>query len=309
MSEPAIVFDNVTMRFGTRFALNSFNLSVPMGSVTAFLGPNGAGKTTAIKCLLGMYQPTRGAISVLGQSSRKLTAATFTQIGYVSEHQEMPLWMTVRQLLDYCRPLYPTWDVDLEQRLVKEFALPEQQRLKHLSRGQLMKASLLSSLAYRPKLVVLDEPFSGLDPLARDQFIRGLLELTEGENWTVFISSHDISEVERLCDRVAIINEGHLQLNESTAELQQRVRRVTLNLPEPLLQVPTELPKTWLLPEPSGRLLRYVDIAWDDVKSPAQATGPFAGATLQEALPMSLREIFVVFSREFQLGHTLAQLP
>jgi ABC-2 type transport system ATP-binding protein len=197
----------------------------------------------------------------------------------------------------------------LEKRLLQDFMLPLGQRLKHLSRGQLMKASLLSSLAYRPKLVVLDEPFSGLDPLARDQFIRGLLELTEGENWTVFISSHDISEVERLCDRVAIINEGHLQLNESTAALQQRVRRVTLNLPEPLLQLPAELPKTWLLPEPSGRLLRYVDIAWDEATSPAQATKPFAGATLQEALPMSLREIFVVFSREFQLGHTLAQLP
>jgi ABC-2 type transport system ATP-binding protein len=305
MSEPAILFNNVTMRFGHRFALNAFNLSVPEGSVTAFLGPNGAGKTTAIKCLLGLHHQARGEITVLGEDSRKLSAAAFAQIGYVSENQELPLWMTVRQLLDYCRPLYPTWDVALEQRLLTEFSLPPKQKLKHLSRGQLMKASLLSSLAYRPRLVVLDEPFSGLDPLARDEFIRGLLELTEGQNWTVLISSHDIGEVERLCDRVAIINEGHLQINEATAELQQRVRRVTLNLPEPLAQPPAHLPKTWLLPEPSGRLLRYVDVAWDEELSPGQAAQPIAGATLQDAVPLSLREIFVVFSREFQLGHTL----
>jgi len=100
------------------------------------------------------------------------------QIGYVSENMELPLWMTVKQFLDYCRPLYPNWDSDFEARLAREFDLPPATKLKDLSRGMRVKAALLSSLAYRPKLVILDEPFSGLDPLVRDEFIRGLLELT-----------------------------------------------------------------------------------------------------------------------------------
>lgn len=305
MSESAIQFNNVTMRFGKRAALSELNLSVPPGSVTAFLGPNGAGKTTAIKLLMGLYAPNKGDITTLGFNSRKLPSRAFEQIGYVSENQKLPLWMTVQQFLDYCRPLYPQWDHALEARLLKDFALTPSQKLKHLSRGQLMKAALLSSLAYRPRLVVLDEPFSGLDPLARDEFIHGLLELTEGESWTVFISSHDIGEVERLADRVAIIHEGRLQLNESTAALQQRVRRVTLTLNEPLTALPSDLPSTWLLPEPSGRVLRYVDAAWDETNSPEKAALPFPGAVLEDAAPLTLREIFVVFSRQFRLSTSL----
>jgi ABC-2 type transport system ATP-binding protein len=301
MSDPAIHFQNVTMRFGKRTALSDLCLTIPPGSVTAFLGPNGAGKTTAIKLLLGLYAPNTGDIKTLGFNSRKLPARAFEQIGYVSENQKLPLWMTVQQLLDYCRPLYPTWDRELEARLLKDFALTPSQKLKHLSRGQLMKAALLSSLAYRPRLVVLDEPFSGLDPLARDEFIHGLLELTEGENWTVFISSHDIGEVERLADRVAILNEGRLQLHESTADLQQRVRRVTLKLPEPLTNLRPGLPSNWLQPDPSGRLLRYVDTSWDESRSPESAALPFPGAVLEDAAPLSLRETFVVFSRQFRL--------
>jgi ABC-2 type transport system ATP-binding protein len=303
-SEPVILFNGATKRFGKRVAVNCLNLAVPEGSVTAFLGPNGAGKTTAIKLLMGLHAPDGGDVRVLGHDSRKLPAAAFERIGYVSENQRQPLWMTVRQLLDYCRPLYPQWDRELETRLLKEFALPPDQKLKHLSRGQLMKAALLSSLAYRPRLVVLDEPFTGLDPLARDEFIRGLLELTEGENWTVFISSHDIGEVERLADRVAIINEGRLELHESIADLQQRVRRVTLSLPE-ATPLPVNLPRTWLQAESSGRVVRFVDTAWNDHTSGALAAAHFPSAALQESAPLNLREVFVIFSREFRLGNAL----
>lgn len=301
MSQPAILFNGASKRFGKRTAVNSLNLAIPEGSVTAFLGPNGAGKTTAIKLLMGLDAPDSGDIRVLGHDSRKLPSSAFERIGYVSENQRQPLWMTVRQLLDYCRPLYPQWDRDLEIRLLKEFALPPEQKLKHLSRGQLMKAALLSSLAYRPRLVVLDEPFSGLDPLARDEFIRGLLELTEGEGWTVFLSSHDIGEVERLADRVAIINEGQLQLHESTADLQQRVRRVTLTFPD-TAALPDNLPATWLQPELSGRVVRFTDTAWNDEISPALIATHFPQATLQEVAPLTLRETFIIFSRQFRLG-------
>ena len=174
-----ITIENLHKRFRKTEAVAGLSLQVPEGQVTACLGPNGAGKSTTIKCLLNLHRPDSGSASILGVDSRKLGPAQFTQIGYVSENMELPLWMTVKQFLDYCRPLYPNWDAAFEKRLLTQFDLPLTTKLKDLSRGMRMKAALLSSLAYRPKLVVLDEPFSGLDPLVRDEFIRGLLELTE----------------------------------------------------------------------------------------------------------------------------------
>jgi ABC-2 type transport system ATP-binding protein len=193
---------NLTRRFGRTEAVHELNLAVPTGSVFALLGPNGAGKTTTLKMIMNLLQPTGGAATILGVDSRKLGERELAQIGYVSENQQLPLWMTVRQLLDYCRPFYPTWDRALERKLLGQFELPETRKLSELSRGMLMKAALLSSLAYRPKLLVLDEPFSGLDPLVREEFTRGLLEISEAGEWTVFVSSHDIEEVERLADHI-----------------------------------------------------------------------------------------------------------
>src|SRR5436305_9308590 len=167
----------LTRRFGRMDAVHELNLVVPTGSVFALLGPNGAGKTTTLKVLMNLLEPTAGSARVLGVDSRKLGEKERAQIGYVSENQQMPLWMTVQQLLDYCRPFYPTWDRQLEKNLLAQFDLPPERKLSALSRGMAMKASLLSSLAYRPKLLVLDEPFSGLDAVVRDEFIRGLLEV------------------------------------------------------------------------------------------------------------------------------------
>ncbi len=151
---------------------------------------------------MNLLEPTSGEARVLGVDSRKLGPRERERIGYVSENQKLPEWMTVRQLLDYCRPFYPTWDRDLEASLLKQFELPPERRIRELSRGMMMKAALLTSLPYRPKLLVLDEPFSGLDPLVRDEFIRGMLEVSQQSDWSIFISSHDINEVEQLADRV-----------------------------------------------------------------------------------------------------------
>jgi len=209
--KPIIEIRELQKIFRRTVAVDRLTLDVPEGRVTAFLGPNGAGKTTTIKCVLSLHTPDGGCASILGRDSRRLGPAEFSQMGYVSENQELPLWMTVRQFLDYCRPMYSNWDTAFAARLLKEFDLPPETTLKALSRGVRMKAALPSSPAYRPRLVMLDKPFTGLDPLVRDEFIRGLLELTEQEGWSVFISSHDIDEVQRLADRVAIIHRGRLQ--------------------------------------------------------------------------------------------------
>jgi ABC-2 type transport system ATP-binding protein len=282
-------------------AVKGLTLSVPEGQVTAFLGPNGAGKSTTIKCLLNLHRPDAGTATVLGCDSRELGPAQFQHIGYVSENMELPLWMTVRQFLDYCRPLYPQWDRTFETKLLQQFDLPLKTRLKDLSRGMRMKAALLSSLAYRPKLVVLDEPFIGLYPLVRDEFIRGLLELTEQEGWTVFVSSHDIEEVQRLADRVAIINSGRLALDETSDSLHARFRSIELVLPDEAA-VPASLPADWLHVEQAGRVLRFIASRYEqDAALDAAIRTVLPAAVSHETRVMSLREIFVALARAYRL--------
>lgn len=138
---------NLSHRYWRTEALHDLTMAVPTGSVFALLGANGAGKTTAIKVIMNLLRPSAGGARVLGVDSRRLGERELAQLGYVSENQQLPLWMTVRQLLDYCRPFYPTWDVALEKKLLAQFDLPPERRLKQLSRGMLMKAALLSSLA------------------------------------------------------------------------------------------------------------------------------------------------------------------
>lgn len=296
-----ITIENLQKRFLRVEAVAGLTLEVPTGQVTAFLGPNGAGKSTTIKCLLNLHRPDRGRATVLGVDSRKLGPREFTQIGYVSENMELPLWMTVKQFLDYCRPLYPQWDCAFEAQLLKQFDLPPKSKLKDLSRGMRMKAALLSSLAYRPKLVVLDEPFSGLDPLVRDEFIRGLLELTEQEGWTVFVSSHDIEEVQRLADRVAIINRGKLALDETSDSLQGRFRAVETVLPDGA-HPPAQLPPDWLHVEEAGRTLRFTASRFQNEEALASVLREaIPGTSRPEIRPMSLREIFVALARAYRL--------
>jgi ABC-2 type transport system ATP-binding protein len=288
----AIETENLTRRFGRTEAVHELNLAVAEGSVTALLGANGAGKTTTLKLLMNLLRPTGGCARVLGVDSRRLGAAEFARIGYVSENQELPMWMTVGQLLDYCRPLYPTWDRDLEKSLLNQFDLSPAFRLKNLSRGMLMKAALLSSLAYRPRLLVLDEPFSGLDPVVRDDVVQGLVDTAEVGGWAVLVSSHDIAEVERLVDRVLLIDRGHLKLDESADTLVSRFRRVELTgVPAGAAALPGVL--DW---QCNGRQAKFVTPAYAGKLTEEYWSAAYAGAVV-EVQPMTLREIFIAVAR------------
>lgn len=284
--------ENLTRRFGRMEAVHDLKLVVPRGSVFALLGSNGAGKTTTLKLLMNLLTPTAGFARVLGVDSRKLGEREFAQIGYVSENQQLPVWMTARQLLDYCRPFYPTWDRELEATLLKQFALPESRKLAQLSRGMLMKAALLSSLAYRPRLLVLDEPFSGLDALVRDEFIRGVLEVSALGEWTVLVSSHDIEEVERLADHVALLGAGRLRLSEPTESLQRRFRRVEVTGAAESVAAAAG----WLEWERAGALTRFIEPGYAGEATERDWRERFAGARVN-AQPMTLREIFMVLAR------------
>ena len=151
-----IQIDNMTKRFGKTVAVDRLNLEVPEGSIFAFLGPNGAGKTTTIKALMNIFPPDGGSATVMGTSSTALGPEEFRRIGYVSENQQMPGWLTVQELIDFCEPMYHDWDRDFCARLMKQFDLPPDRKIKNLSRGMKVKAALLTSLAYRPRLLMLD---------------------------------------------------------------------------------------------------------------------------------------------------------
>ena len=285
---------NLSHRYWRTAALQDLTLAVPTGSVMALLGSNGAGKTTTIKVIMNLLRPSAGSARVLGVDSRQLGERELAQIGYVSENQKLPEWMTVRQLLDYCRPFYPTWDRALEAKLLAQFDLPPERKLKQLSRGMKMKAALLSTLAYRPKLLVLDEPFSGLDPVVRDDFTRGLLEAAELGDWTVLVSSHDIEEVERLADQITLLEAGRLKFTETTESLLGRFRKIEIDQEVGVLGGP--VPATWIGWESGAGRASFVDTAYDRVATERACRERFPSAAVQ-ARPMTLREIFVTLAR------------
>ncbi|MGH7997210.1 MAG: ABC transporter ATP-binding protein [Opitutaceae bacterium] len=288
--------ENLVRRFGRAEAVNGLDLTVPEGSVFALLGPNGAGKTTTIKVLMNLLAPSRGAARILGVDSRRLGPDELRRIGYVSENQRLPLWMTVNDLIGYCRPLYPTWDRALEASLLGQFELPMGRPLKHLSRGGIMKAALLVSLAYRPRLLVLDEPFSGLDPLVREDFVSGLLEASANGDWTIFVSSHDIEEVERLCDWIAVLEAGRLRFAESTETLLRRFRRVEAVGAAGSWPPQSSADPSWIGWEETPGLARFIETAFSDNISLGRYHAAFPSAAVS-VRPMTLREIFVAQAR------------
>jgi ABC-2 type transport system ATP-binding protein len=293
----AIETAGLTRRFRRVEAVEDLTLQVPTGSIFALVGPNGAGKTTTIKVLMNLMQPTRGTATVLGRDSRGLDVPTLQRIGYVSENQKLPDHLTPAALLDYCRPFYPTWDNALAERLQQTLNLPMAGRLRTLSRGTRMKAALLSALAYRPELLVLDEPFSGLDPLVRDELIQALLELANDRDrpWTVFISSHDIEEVERLADSVAFLDNGHIVFAEPVARLLERFRLVEVIAPDDAaLSSPSE--PAWIPQGVAGRTLRFVDTDHASPDASSRIATHYPNAEIRTH-PMALRDIFVALAR------------
>src|SRR5262249_24085822 len=184
-----------------------------------------------VKVLMNIMQPTRGRTEVLGAESIRLSARELEKIGYVSENQELPLWMTVKYFLDYPKPFYTQWDDERAQELLRQFDLPLNKKLANLSRGMRVKAALVSSLAYHPQLLILDEPFSGLDALVRDELIGALLESADGA--TVLISSHDLGEIESFASHVGYLEHGRLRFSEEMGSLTRRFRSIEVTLGQP----------------------------------------------------------------------------
>jgi ABC-2 type transport system ATP-binding protein len=242
----AIETTGLTRSFGRLDAVDRLNLRVPAGSMFALIGPNGAGKTTTLKLLVNLLKPTAGSATVLGVDSRRIGPRLLQRVGYISENKRLLDWMTPSELFSYCRPLYPTWDDALCHRLQTDLRLLSNAPLRELSRGTRMKVALLASLAYWPELVLLDEPFSGLDPLARDELAQALIAIAAERPLTALIASHDIEEIERLATWVGYIDQGRVLFVEPVASLLARHRLVEVGAPG---GAPIDTPATpgWLV--------------------------------------------------------------
>jgi ABC-2 type transport system ATP-binding protein len=218
----------LTHRYGNHTALDSLDVAVPQGALYALLGPNGSGKTTLMQILMGLRRPSSGRVSIMGVDTAALTLEQRAQVGYIAEGQSLPGWMRLEQVEAYLAPLYPTWDFALARDLRERFALDPSRKIKTFSRGEQMKAALLAALAPRPRLLVMDEPFTGMDALVKDELVRGLLESAGSDGWTVLVASHDIGELELLADWVGFLARGRMQVSEPMESLKQRMRYVEI---------------------------------------------------------------------------------
>jgi ABC-2 type transport system ATP-binding protein len=229
MSECAIETQNLTKHYGRVEAVSSLNLKVPRHQVTGFLGRNGAGKSSTIRMLLGMARPSEGSGTVLGRpiTDPKEGREIRRRVAYVGEDKELYGYMTVEQLIRFTASFYTDWRPEVAQRLQSRYELPPGRKARDLSKGMRTKLALLLALARRPKLLILDEPSEGLDPVSIEDLL-GTLGAATGEGTTVFFSSHQIAEVERIADRVCIIDHGRIVADLSLDEMRQDYRRITL---------------------------------------------------------------------------------
>src|SRR3989442_8854614 len=224
----AIETAQLRYRAGKAFEIPALDLRVPTGSIYGFLGPNGSGKTTTIRLILGLLQPLNGRITVLGRPMPAQYARILRLIGYVPEQPHLDATLTVRELIDFQAAFYPQWDRVRAEELVQRFELDADRLFGRLSKGQKAKLMILLALAQRGDLLVLDEPTDGLDPVVRRDILSALLTYVSERGATIFISSHLVHELERVCDWVAVMDDGRLITEEPMEKLKSGTKRLVV---------------------------------------------------------------------------------
>lgn len=236
MNEPkndlVVEVSGLSRRFGSLDALKEVSLSIPRGCVFGLVGENGAGKTTLIRTLLGLLRPSEGSVSVFGMDPVAQPVETLSRVGYLSEDRDLPDWMTLWELIRYTRAFYPNWDDQFADELLATFGLDLNWKVKGLSRGQRAQTGLVMALSYRPELLILDEPSSGLDPAVRRDILGAIIRTVAEEGRTVLFSSHFLDEVERVSDYVAMIHQGRLLWCDTQDGIRAQHHRLSVRLPE-----------------------------------------------------------------------------
>ncbi|MGD2154727.1 MAG: ABC transporter ATP-binding protein [Gemmatimonadales bacterium] len=224
MGEPVVTVSELTRRFGAKTALASVSLSVSRGGVYGLVGENGAGKTTLIRHILGLLRAQSGSVRVFGLDPVADPVGVLSRIGYLSEERDLPGWMRVDELIRYTRAFYPGWDDAYAEELLHAFALDASATIGTLSKGEKARVGLLIALAYRPELLVLDEPSTGLDPVVRRDILDAIVRTIADEGRTVLFSSHLLDEVERVADHVTMISHGRIVLSAPLAAIRESHR-------------------------------------------------------------------------------------
>jgi ABC-2 type transport system ATP-binding protein len=230
MNESPLVIEinRLTKYYGNREIVRDLSLNVPSGSIYGFLGRNGMGKTTTIRILLGLEDPTRGHTSVFGEDSQKLSPATRARIGYLPEGHHVYGWMTVKECGQFQASYFPNWEQEIFEAVITHFRLTPKMKAGHLSRGQRAGLCLAMTLAPQPELLVLDDPALGLDPVARRSLLQSMLYVTRQPNRTILFSSHLLSDVERVADRIVVLDGGALRADCTVEHFRERLRHYVL---------------------------------------------------------------------------------
>lgn len=285
--------------YGREEVLRGVTLSVPEGSAFALIGSNGAGKTTTVKILTNILRPSGGGAMLFGIDSRRLSWREASRVGYVSENQEMPARLAVAQYLEYLRPFYPRWDRQLECSILRDLRLPMERRIGDLSHGMRLKMALACALPYRPELLILDEPFSGLDPLVRDEFMERLLH--QAGEMTILISSHELADIEGVATDVGFLDQGRMLFQESMSDLMARVREVRVTLADAAI-IPQHAPKDWLHLRADGNVLTFVATQWNEQSPLGAAALELQGVRHVDARPVGLRATFIALAKAARDG-------
>ena len=287
MSVPALQLEAVEKSYPF-FKLAGVSLKLAAGQIMGFIGPNGAGKSTTIRILMGMAQQDRGVVRVLGRSMPHEQALAKWDLGFMSEEMRLYGYATLGWHLDFVASIYPAWDARYAATLLKRFDLRPEQKMKHMSHGQHMKSLLLLALARRPRLLVLDEPMTGLDPVARHEVLSELMSAVTDESRSILFSSHHTQDVEQICDQITFIDRGRIIESSDKESFLDRWRRLQLELPSGL-ELPV-LPGVVAVKSAGRRLAAVTTNAF----TPALASAyQEVGACVREIQRMSLEEIFV----------------
>jgi len=290
----AIELMGLTKQFSRSTAVKDLSLRVDRGSTFGLIGPNGAGKTTTMKMLMGILRPTTGAVTVLGTNVFAEPLVVKQRVGYVPESHHIDRWMRVGEAVGFCRSLYESWNDQTCQQMLDRFELDPNKKVKQLSKGMLVKLSLVLAVSHEPEVLLLDEPMAGLDPLAREEFLDGVLRTICERGQTVIFSTHSLDDVQRLADTVGILYDGRLLVHRNIEELLVMTKRIraTLTGGHP----PDCLPENIIWQRVQGR--EWLVAVGDFTVEKVQQIRAQEGVDRVEVIDLGLEDLFKDFIRE-----------
>jgi ABC-2 type transport system ATP-binding protein len=293
MNDIVLETEGLTKYYGSTLAVEHLNLKIPRGCICGFVGRNGAGKTTAIKLMLGLLNPTAGSSKLLGCDSTELTPAIRQRIGYVTEGHRLFRWMTIGEMEKFQQAFFPNqWDDKFFADMLEYFDLPKKRKIKHLSNGQRAQVSLALALAPNPELLIMDDPTLGLDAAIRRQFLEGMIELIMRQGRTVLFSSHILGDVERVSDRILVIDKGVLRANCSLEQFREAVKKVIFSFTD---SAPEKIDIEGVLHSKRvDKQLELTLVGIDDEKIADWANS--VGAENYHIVQMSLEDQFIEFT-------------